>query len=211
MSATVVYRWAVFLIAAFYCIRMAIFGEYDGFGGPFRYLTIWALFLAFFNASRMLALTEGRITARWDGFSGAAAVVNAMVVFLYWKLFLADPTSVTQDGTPGAWWLEYYLHGLGPLLLWIDVLFIHRGFRRLGASALWLVGIVGAYVAWAELVVRPLNPLPEGSVTSGLPYRFLNNLEPSGRAMFYVTNIGVAMVLLLVFAGLAWGIRRMLR
>lgn len=210
MSARLIYRWAVFLIAGFYAQRMAIFGEYDGFGGPFRYLTIWGLYLAFANSILMLRFETGRSNARWDGFAGSAAVINAMVVFLYWRLFLADPTSVTRDGVPGPWWLEYYLHGVGPLLLWIDVLFVHRGFLALGRSALWLVGIVAGFVAWSELVVAPLNIEPAGTVTSGLPYRFLNNMEVADRAVYYAMNVGVAMVFLLGFAALAWAVRRLI-
>ncbi len=204
-----IYRWTVFLLAAFYVNRMVLFGDFDGFGGPFRYLTIWALLGSFFVASRMLSLTEGRSARRWDGAVGAVAVLNAMVVFLYWRLYFADPTSVTQDGQLGAWWKEYYLHLLGPLLQWIDALVVRRSFRRFGASILTLFGVIGAYVLWIEGVVGPMNPTPSGSVTSGLPYRFLNNLPWDGRAGFYVTNIVVAVVLLCVFTALAWAIRRM--
>lgn len=210
-SAVSIYRWAVFLLAAGYTIRMVLFSEYDGFAGPFRYLTIWALILSFFCASRMMALVEGRSDARWDGLVGATAVINLMVVFLYWRLFFADPTSVTRDGKLGDWWLEYYLHALGPLLQWIDALFIHRSFTRLRASALWLVGIVISYVIWVEYIVQPLASTPSGSVTSGLPYRFLNDLELGGRMTFYATNLVTALVFLLVFAGLAAAIRRVLR
>ncbi|WP_368345033.1 hypothetical protein [Pelagovum sp. HNIBRBA483] len=210
-SAVSIYRWAVFLLAAGYTIRMVLFSEYDGFAGPFRYLTIWALILSFFCASRMMALVEGRSDARWDGLVGATAVINLMVVFLYWRLFFADPTSVTRDGKLGDWWLEYYLHALGPLLQWIDALFIHRSFTRLRASALWLVGIVISYVIWVEYIVQSLANTPSGSVTSGLPYRFLNDLELGGRMTFYATNLVTALVFLLVFAGLAAAIRRVLR
>ncbi len=210
-SAVSIYRWAVFLLAAGYTIRMVLFSEYDGFAGPFRYLTIWALILSFFCASRMMALVEGRSDARWDGLVGATAVINLMVVFLYWRLFFADPTSVTRDGQLGDWWLEYYLHALGPLLQWIDALFIHRSFTRLRASALWLVGIVISYVIWVEYIVQPLASTPSGNVTSGLPYRFLNDLELGGRMTFYATNLVTALGFLLVFAGLAAVIRRVLR
>lgn len=205
-----IYRWAVFLLAAGYTIRMVLFSEYDGFAGPFRYLTIWALILSFFCASRMMALIEGRSDARWDGLVGATAVINLMVVFLYWRLFFADPTSVTRDGQLGDWWLEYYLHVVGPLLQWIDALFIHRSFTRLRASALWLAGIVTAYVVWVEFVVQPFASTPSGSVTSGLPYRFLNDLELGGRMTFYATNLVTALVFLLAFAALAALIRLLL-
>ena len=208
MSARLVFRWVVFLLAAFYAVRAVIVGPYDGAGGPFRYLTIWALFLSFFCASRMIALEEGRSTRRWEGLVAATAVINGMVVFLYWRLYFADPTSVTRDGELGRWWLEYYLHGLGPALQWIDALFVHRGFRRPGVAALTVSGVVGAFVLWSELVVGPLNDSPRGTVTSGLPYPFLNDMELSERLVFYASNLAVALALLAVLTGLAWVIRR---
>ena len=202
------FRWTVFLLAAFYCLRMLFFSDWASFGGPFRYLTVWALFLSFFAASRMMALMEGRSTRRWDGYVSAVSVVNAMVVILYWRLWFADPYSVQADGQLGVWWLELYLHGLGPLLQWIDATFIHRAYRRLGAAALWTLGIVVAFVLWMEFVLQPLNATPRGSVTTGLSYPFLNSLLWEDRLAFYGSNIAAAMVLLLVFAGIAWAVRR---
>lgn len=203
-----IFRWVVFLLAAFYCLRTLFFADFSNFGGPFRYLTIWALFLSFFCASRMMALEEARSTRRWDGFVCMTAVINAMVVFLYWRLYFADPTSVTRDGELGQFYLEMYLHGLGPALQIIDTIFVHRSYRKMVPALGWLFGVIGAYVAWAELAVGPLNDEPIGKVTSGLPYPFLNDLELSGRAIFYGSNFVVALVLLLVFAGIAWLIRR---
>lgn len=203
-----IFRWIVFLFAAFYCLRMLIVGPWDGFAGPFRYLTVWALFASFFCASRMMALEEGRSTRRWDTVVAMTAVLNAMVVMLYWRLYLADPASVTRNGQGAVWWLEYYLHALGPLLQWIDSLFVHRSFRRPLLSAGGLVLLVIAYVGWAEGVVQPLNDAPRGTVTSGLPYPFLNNLQLPERAVFYATNVGAALVMLAVFCALAWAVRR---
>ena len=208
MNKQRIFRWIVFLLAAFYCLRTLFFADFSHFGGPFRYLTIWALFCSFFAASRMMALEEERSTRRWDGFVCMTAVINAMVVFLYWRLFFADPASVTSDGTLGELYLELYLHGLGPALQIIDTIFVHRSYRRLLPALAWLFGVIGAYVVWAEMAVGPLNDAPVGTVTSGLPYPFLNNLEFAGRSVFYGSNFAVALILLLMFAGIAWLIRR---
>ncbi|WP_127655699.1 hypothetical protein [Alexandriicola marinus] len=210
LSGRLIFRWIVFLLAAGYCVRQVLYGGFDEFGGPFRFLTNWALFCSFFAASRMIAREEGRTDKRWDGFVGMTAVLNFMVVLLYWRLYFADPSSVTRNGELSAWWLEGYLHALGPALQWIDALFIHRGFRRPLASAGWLIGGVAAYFAWIEFAVAPLNDTPAGSVTSGLPYRFLNNLEPAGRIEFYATNVGFALVVLALFTAMAWIISRAL-
>jgi len=192
------YRWIVFLLAAGYCLYQMIAGQWGGPGGPFRYLTIWALFLSFFAASRMLALSEHRITRSHEVTAMCAAVLNVMVVLLYWRLYFTDPSLVNGNGAI-VWWLEYYLHGLGPALQIIDALFIGKVFRRVWRAALPLLAIIAAYVAWAELFVQRFNDRPVGDVTSGLPYPFLNSMEWSDRAMFYAVNGATAMGLLIVF------------
>ncbi|MFL4469174.1 hypothetical protein ACERZ8_04555 [Tateyamaria armeniaca] len=204
------YRWLVFLLAAGYCLYQILFGSWTGPGGPFRYLTIWALFLSFYAASRMLALSEHRITRRHEVTAMSAAVLNVMVVFLYWRLYFTDPALVNNGG-PIIWWLEYYLHGLGPALQIIDALFIGAVFRRVWRAILPLMAIIAAYVAWAELFVQRFNERPAGSVTSGLPYPFLNNMELPERAMFYVVNAGTALGLLVVFGVLGTAIYRVTR
>ncbi len=189
-------------------MRTLIFGGWDAFAGPFRFLTIWALFFSFFAAGRMMAIQEGRSSRRWDGLVCMTAVIKTMVVFLYWRLYIADPTSVTSDGELAAWHLEIYLHLIGPLLQVIDTIFVHKSYRKLGPALAWLIGVIGAYVLWAELVVQPMNDSPLGSVTSGLPYPFLNNLELPERAVFYATNFVTGIILLLIYAVIAWAFRR---
>jgi len=202
-----VFRWIVFLLAAFYCLRTLLFSDFGSPGGPFRYLTIWALFLSFFAASRMMALEEGRSERRWDGFASMLAVINTMVVFLYWRLYLADPFSVTRDGELGILHLQLYLHGLGPALQVFDRLFVHRSLRP-QAGAAWLAVVIGLYVAWAELFVGPFNDSPVGTVTTGLPYPFLNNLAFADRMTFFGTNFLIGLAVLLIYTGVAWLMRR---
>jgi hypothetical protein len=55
-----------------------------------------------------------------------AAVLNAMVVFLYWRLYFED-SSLVNGGNPPVWHQEYYLHLAGPILQWIDAVFILGG------------------------------------------------------------------------------------
>lgn len=206
----VLYRWTVFLLAAAYCLYQTIFGSWSGPGGPFRYLTIWALFLSFYAASRMLALSEDRITRPHQVTAICASVLNVMVVYLYWKLFFTDPALVNNGG-PIDWHQQYYLHGLGPALQIIDAIFIGRVFRRVWRGILPLLLIIAAYVAWAELFVQRFNTKPEGSVTSGLPYPFLNSMEFSERAVFYAANGAISMALLVVFGIIGTVLYRVLR
>lgn len=200
------YRWIVFLAAGFYCVFQVLTGDYSYPAGPFRYLTIWALFLSFYSASRMLALSEYRITRSHEVTAMSAAVLNVMVCYLYWKLFFTDPALVTNK--PPVWYREYYLHLAGPLLQIIDAFFIARVFKRVWRAILPLLGIIVAYVCWAEYVLQPYSEKPVGQVTSGLPYPFLNDLELPARLTFYGANAAVAIGLLALFGALAWAVYR---
>jgi hypothetical protein len=206
----ILYRWIVFLLAGGYCLYQMVYGSWSGPGGPFRYLTIWALFLSFYAASRMLALSEHRITRRHEVTATCASVLNVMVVYLYWKLYFTDPALVNNGGDI-VWHQQYYLHGLGPALQIIDALFVGRVYRRVWRAILPLLAIIAAYVAWAELFVQQFNTKPDGSVTSGLPYPFLNGMEFPERAMFYAANGATAMALLIVFGVFGAVLYRVLR
>lgn len=197
------YRWITFLLAGGYCLYQLLTSDYSNPGGPFRFLTIWALFLSFYSASRMLALSEQRITQQHHRTAAVAAVANVMVVFLYWRLFLIDPALVNGNG-PIPWHQQYYLHMLGPALQIIDAVFIARVFGRPWRPIIPLMAFVATYIAWAELFVQRFNTHPAGTVTSGLPYPFLNSLEWHDRVGFYVTNLASALIVLGAFAALHW-------
>lgn len=202
------FRWGVFLLAAFFCLRQLVFtADYSEPGGPFRYLTIWAMILNFLCASRMLALTERRSEWPWPRLVAVAAVVNGLVVFLYWRLWLQDPALVNAR-EPLPMWVSIYLHGIGAALQWIDALFLYGAFRRPMQAVLPFLALVLAYLGWAELFVGPFNELPVGQVTDGLPYPFLNNMELPKRLFFYGRTALMGLGLLAVLAGAAWVIRR---
>lgn len=205
-----IFRAIVLALAAFYAARMLVVHSLvDEPFGPFRWLTYWANLAALICAWLMLRRSLGQSAARHDGLTAATAVIGLLVVYLYWSLFFKDPLSVTTNG-PGALWTEGYYHGLGPLLQWIDALFILRGFRAPARAAGWLLGIVGAWLALIELAVRPLNDTPAGSITSGLPYPFLNNMELADRLIFYGINLVTGLAVLALLTALAWLIRRLI-
>lgn len=206
-----IWRWTVFLLAAGYCLyQLVISADYDPPGGPFRFLTIWALVMSFWAASRMLAITERRTRKSWSTWVAVTAVANALVVLLYWRLWFEDPALVQSRG-PIVWHQEYYLHALGPLLQWIDAFFVHGGIRRIWRAAIGLGALIVGYIAWIELWVSPLNDFPYGSRATGFPYPFLNDLTFEGRLDFYVTTATTGFLLLGVFGGLAWMVRHQLR
>ncbi|OSP54451.1 androgen-induced gene 1 family protein [Pseudoruegeria sp. SK021] len=137
-------------------------------------------------------------------FGSVVAVLNALVVASYWRLYFTDPALVNGD-TQIAGYREYYLHLAGPVLQWIDVLFLKRAFRFPLCTAVWLGALVVIYVLWAEVLVAPLNLTPVGTVTSGLPYPFLNDMPLAARLRFY----GLTYASGVVFVGLFWAAARL--
>lgn len=204
----IAWRWAVFLLAAGYCIyQLVIDADYSQPGGPFRFLTIWALVMSFWSASRMLAISERRTDTDWPAWVAVTAVVNALVVLLYWRLWFQDPALVNSNG-PVVWHQEYYLHLVGPVLQWIDAVFVYGAIRALWRPALGLAAVIAAYIVWIEFFVSPLNDFPYGDEATGFPYPFLNNLTFDGRVEFYLTTTVTGFVFLGLFGSAAWGMRR---
>ena len=201
------FRWVTFLLAGGYCLYQLLSADYSNPGGPFRFLTIWALFLSFYSASRMLSLSERRTVRDHHRTASVAAVVNVMVVYLYWKLFFTDPALVNGNGDI-AWHQQYYLHALGPALQIFDAIFIAQVFRRPLRTLAPLLAFVLTYVAWAELFVQRFNTVPSGTVTSGLPYPFLNSMEWANRLEFYGLNIAMAVLILAALTALCWVVRK---
>ena len=194
------YRWCVLLLAAFFFLDRFTaedFGNMAEFGWQFRYLTIWALTGSLIAAAMMLTPAYGRPGPRGEVFVSVVAVLNVIVVVSYWRLYFTDPKLVNGENEIVAY-REYYLHLLGPLLQWVDVLTIKRAFRHMGAAALGLGALVLAYLGWAEFAVEPLNAAPVGTVTAGLPYPFLNDMTPAQRLGFYAATWASGLVFILV-------------
>ncbi len=208
-SGVKLYRWAVFLIAAFYFCHAFTDLAPEKIGWQFRHLTNWAMSMSTLSAYFMLQRSLGRDTKRHEVWASATVILNIMVVFLYWKIYLTDPTQFYVDGVATIpFWKQYYLHLAGPILQLIDAFFILGVFRPVRKILTLTVSVNLLYIVWIESIVRPYNAEPLGSVTSGLPYRFLNSLEFSDRVMFYLQNTLVAIVLVLVCWGIAQGLRK---
>ena len=104
-----------------------------------------------------------------------------------------------MNNRPPVWHQEYYLHAVGPLLQWIDALVVLGAFRAFWRPVAGLLAVSALYIAWIELFVAPRNAFPQGSVTSGLPYLFLNNMELSARLVFYGGWLAGAVLVLVAF------------
>lgn len=191
------YRWAVFVLALGYFFYQFTQTDLSAFGWQFRFLTIWGLTANLIAAWLMLRLVLGRSKKTYNPFISATVVLGAVVVFMYWKLWFINPALVNSDG-PIVWYQEYYLHALGPLLMMIDAFFILGAFRRILPTLGCMLAIFIGYIAWVEILVRPLNSFPVGTAESGLPYPFLNDMVLNDRLVFYATTIATAVVFMLI-------------
>jgi hypothetical protein len=165
-------------------------------GLQFRLLTFWGLTGAVSVAWLMLSLSRKGLPPGHDALVSAVAVLNGIVVFLYWKIYFIDPALVNGSG-PIVWYQEYYLHAVGPDLMIADALFINGALKQRHKGLLLTVLICLAYIFWTEVITRLLNDTPIGSVASGLPYPFLNDMTLPRRIGFYATTIANSLLMYL--------------
>jgi len=189
------YRWLVFILVLGFWLDLFYTTDRTLFGWQFRYLTDWGLTANLIVAWLMLRYSLGRSDRTYNAFVSASAVLGAIVVFMYWKLYFDDPALVNGDHIM-PWYQEYYVHGITQILMLFDAFFILGAFRQVGKTLATAMVIFISYIAWTEFVVRPLNDLPAGGATSGLAYPFLNDMVLSGRLVFYAATIATAIVLL---------------
>jgi hypothetical protein len=181
-----------FSLAFGYWIYQFLDANPDAFGMQFRFLTHWGLSLAmvmhFINwRSRRQGLPDQRPT-----LMAMVAILNILVVFLYWRLYFIDPALVNGDKTP-IWHQEYYLHLLGPAILVIDAIWFYRAFAAFWRGAIATILLCSVYVLWIELLVQPLNSEPIGTISAGFPYPFLNDMVMAERLNFYAVTTGTAL------------------
>lgn len=204
------YSQAAFILALGYFIYQFTTHDYSAWGIHFRFLTTWGLTAATVGHYLLFAARRKGRTNSYPAFISAAAVLNIMVVFLYWRLYFIDPALVNGDNTP-VWFQEYYLHLVGPAIILIEALFISRAFDQMLRGIGMTVALCVAFVIWTEGFVGPLNDTPVGSVTSGLTYPFLNDMDVSGRMNFYATTIATALVFYALCWATAWGLGKFRR
>ena len=88
------FRWVVFLLALGFWFYQFSQTSLDHFGWQFRFLTIWGLSANVIVAWLMLRLS----TRDYTPLVSAVVVINAFVVFMYWKLWFTDPALVNSGG-----------------------------------------------------------------------------------------------------------------
>ena len=182
------YRLVCLMLSIGYFLYQFTEANYNNFGIQFRYLTIWGLTTAMVATWLLYKSKSKGLPESYLPFVSATAVLNAMVVFLYWKLYFIDPSLVNYSGSI-VWFQEYYLHILGPALIILDALLLNNSFTQVKKGVMTILAICLLYILWSEVVTGPLNDTPEGSVINGLPYPFLNNMSFSERVSIYATTI----------------------
>lgn len=191
------YRALVFILALSYWLYQFDGILTDPFGWQFRYLTIWSLTTSLFAAGQLLSFSCGLTKKSWDSLTSVATVISMVVVIQYWRLYFIDPLLVGSGDIP--WHQQYYLHLAGPMLLWIDAFFILGAFQKLKKISFFITIFSLSYPIWMEVILRPINSIPIGVVTNGLPYPFLNDMLIADRIIFYIVSI--ILNFLLIFVG----------
>ena len=88
------YRFVCLLLSLGYFLYQFLGVNFDNFGIHFRYLTIWGLTGAMIATWLLYKNKRKGLPECYLAFVSAIAVLNAMVVFLYWKLYFIDPSLV---------------------------------------------------------------------------------------------------------------------
>ena len=190
------WRGAFLALTAAFWLWQFTTAELAQFGWQFRFLTNWGLTLSLAHA--VLAWRAFRVPGAEppETLAVVAALVNGLVIYLYWSIRLSG--GGLGDGP--IWSVNnLYLHAVGPGLQIVDAVLVLQVFRHPIRAVPAFIALVVAFIAWIEFAVAPLNATPIGSVTSGLPYPFLNDLDPGERATFYGQAATGGLLLMLVF------------
>ena len=84
------YRLVCLLLSVGYFFYQFTAANYENFGIQFRYLTIWGLTGAMVSSYLLYRSKRNNLPETYRAFVSAVAVLNAMVVFLYWKLYFSQ-------------------------------------------------------------------------------------------------------------------------
>ena len=192
------FRGICFTSAILYWFYQFYVTNDNGFKIEFRLVTAWGLTGNVIVTGLLLRQTLSKQKEKYFAVVSAVCVLNALVVFLYWRLYFIDPKLVNYSGSI-VWFQEYYLHLLGPLLLFLDSIMFNRSFRQFKIGIILSLLISFSYVAWTEIVTGPLNSTPVGSKVTGLPYPFLNDMVLADRLVFYAISILIGVFFYFLF------------
>lgn len=191
-----VWRLGVLLLAAGFWAQQFALQDLADFGWQFRYFAVWALTLGLAAGALTFRLSLVPDAGAPNSLLLVAAAVSALQAVLFWFFRLSDPSAIGAGGAGGDPVRIVYLHVLMPAFIWLEAVVFNRTARAAPAAACWLLMTLAAYVLWIEGAVVPLNPVPAGAVTSGMPYPFLNDMTQGARAALYAkaSIVGVGLI-----------------
>ena len=191
-------RWLIFFLSLFYWSLEFLLNDFSQFGWHFRFLTVWALTINFIIAFLMLDKSVSNKNILISSLVSSGLLLNVTVVYLYWQLYFTDPAMILGYYKIPLY-RDLYVHLIGPFLQIYDAVFIFGAFRHIKETILTSLLIFILYVFWIEMIIQPLNVLPSGKITSGLPYPFLNDIELSRRIIFYLQSVFTVTAIIMLF------------
>jgi hypothetical protein len=183
-TAPTLFRVAsLLLVSYFWWIGVGNFGS-----EKLVYLTNWVMTLNIGLAAHVLIPSQTKFLELFQSTYLSIASLNIFIVMLYWGLRAADPSFLGVDTTEWSifyWIWDIYLHLMMMTFVLIEVLLLSTRRSSIIPAYTWLVVVFIAYIIYLEMYVSQVFSSPCGSLGCGFPYPFLNELDHSGRAIFY--------------------------
>ena len=185
-----VFRSVALALIAYYWFMGLIIGPVDEnadrWAGGFSFLSNW-------NLTLNLVVALGAIMNEFGGrdrfdkpILAAAMGVNIIVLILYWTLkALGQLGEVEAYDSFFDMFRDYYIHGITSVFLFGEAVFYSEPFEDWRRSYGIFMAIFFGYIIWMEAVVSRLDDFPCGKESCGFPYEFLNDLNTTGRLIFY--------------------------
>jgi hypothetical protein len=184
ITASILFRIAsLLLLSYFWWIGVGSFG-----GEKFVYLTNWVMTLNIGLAAHALIPSQIKFLKIFYFTYLSIASLNIFIVMLYWGLRAADPSFLGVDTTEWSifyWVWDIYLHLVMMTFVLIEVLLLSSRRSPIMPAYACLVVVFIGYIVYLEMYVSQVFNSPCGSLGCGFPYPFLNELDYSGRAIFY--------------------------
>ena len=188
-----VFRSVALALIAYYWFMSLIIGPVDEdakrWAGGFSFLSNW-------NLTLNLVVALGAIMNEFGGrdrfdkpILAAAMGVNIIVLILYWTLkALGALGDVEAYDSFFDMFRDYYIHGITTVFLFVEAVFYSEPFEDWRRSyGIFMVIFLG-YIFWMEAFVSQRDGFPCGQTlvdNCGFPYEFLNDLNTTGRLIFY--------------------------
>ena len=202
------YRQIVFVISSVFWVTLLVDLDWSYFGSDFRFFTYWSLVGCWISSYWALRLSTQKTQNDHHIGISIISIATLIMLFLYWNLYIIDPAMLYTDGV-GSWGSKYIKHVTIPALQLIDAIFFLKVFRSLKSTIYGTITTITVYILWIELCIQPLNDKPAGSITSGLPYAFLNDMILIERLTYYGKIYLLTIILSFILYAFNRGLKRL--